>query len=175
MDNHIHLSGRLSDLKNFSAFFRVVNSMFAKGVNKRKGRCGQVVRDRFKSPCLQREQDLIQEMIYHDLNEVRAGKGSHPDNNEFSSYAHYAYGKEDPLITEPEFYTRLGKTPKERQLAYRGMVLEILIAAPKKRDGRYTEDLFIGDPHWVQERHQELKQVWAGLRELSDLNSQSPP
>ena len=45
----------------------------SKEINKQANRCGQVCRDRFKSPALQSEQDLVKEMIYHDLNEVRAG------------------------------------------------------------------------------------------------------
>jgi len=46
MDNHIHLSGRLKDLKSFSDFFRVVNSYFARTYNKEVKRRGQVVMDR---------------------------------------------------------------------------------------------------------------------------------
>lgn len=159
MDNHIHLSGKLTDLKAFSAFFRVVNSMFAKEINKQAGRCGQVCRDRFKSPALQSEQDLARLMIYHDLNEVRAGKVSHPKRNSLSSYAHYAYGKEDPLITEPEVYLKMGRTARERQLAYQGMVEEILLAAPRKKEKCYSNDLFLGNPLWVKERYEKLKQL----------------
>jgi len=175
MENHIHLSGRLSDLYKFSAFFRIVNSLFAKEVNKRSRRCGQVVRDRFKSPHLETERDLIQEMIYHDLNEVRAGKSKHPENNEWSSYAHYAYGREDPLITDPEIYHGMGNTSQERQRAYRGMVEEILATAPRKKDGRYTQELFIGDPHWVAKKNEELKKLNAQLNRIRLYHSLAPP
>jgi len=175
MDNHIHLSGKLESLDQFSAFFRVVNSIFAKEINKQKGRCGQVIRDRFKSPCLQTETDLIREMIYHDLNEVRAGKSKHPQKNELSSYAHYAYGVHDPLLTEPEIYLRLGDSPPERQIAYRGMVEEILLAAPQKKDRRYTQNLYIGDPQWVLERYQRLKDCRIQLEKLRRSSKHPPP
>lgn len=165
MDNHIHLSGVIPTLEEFSAFFRIVNSRFAIGVNKKLKRCGQVVRDRFRSPQIQDEAKLIQTMIYHDLNEVRAGKANDPRDNEFSSYAHYAYGKKDPLITQPEFYRTLGKTDKERQMNYREMVLEILVSAPRKRNGEYTDKLFIGDPIWVEKKYQELKKLRTQLKE----------
>ncbi len=157
MDNHLHLSGMVHDLAKFSAYFRIVHSLFAKTINQKMKRCGQVVRDRFKSPQLQDEKSLIHEMIYHDLNEVRAGKSKDPKHNEFSSYAHYAYGKEEPLVNDPDFYLGLGKTPEDRQAAYQAMVLEILVAAPRKRDGRYTQDFYIGDPLWVEQRYEELK------------------
>ncbi len=46
MDNHPHLSGHLENKEDFSAFFRIVNSMFARLVNKKLKRRGQLVMDR---------------------------------------------------------------------------------------------------------------------------------
>jgi putative transposase len=175
MDNHLHISGKAPDLDKFSAFFRIVNGMFAKEVNKRLKRCGQVIRDRFKSPQLQNEKALIQEMIYHDLNEVRAGKAQHPKENELSSYPHFAFGIPDPLVTDPDFYRNLGNTKKKRQLAYQSMVMKILIPAPRKRDGQYTTQLFIGDPLWVKTRFEELKEIEKKLNPPGPLRSLSPP
>lgn len=175
MDNHIHLSGKLRDLKSFSAFYRIVNSMFAKEINKQANRCGQVVRDRFKSPALQTEQDLVKEMIYHDLNEVRAGKVRHPKNNSLSSYAHYAFGKEDPLINDPEVYLQMGSSAKERQLAYQAMVEEILSAAPKKKDENYRKALFVGEPEWVVKQYEKLKGFRTSLAKIRKSNSSLSP
>jgi len=175
MDNHIHLSGQIPTLEEFSAFFRVVNSMFAREVNRRLKRCGQVVRDRFRSPQIQNEGELLHTMVYHDLNEVRCGKANDPRTAKFSSYAHYAFGKKDPLITEPELYKNLGKTPKERQAAYRERVLEILVAAPRKRNGMYTDKLFIGDPIWVEQKYEELKSLRIVLKKYKKIRSHSPP
>jgi len=175
MDNHLHISGQTPNMENFSKYFQVVNSGFAREINKRHKRCGQVIRDRFKSPLLQDEGDLRQEMIYHDLNEVRCGKSNDPTQNEFSSYAHYAEGKADPLLTDPPFYLTLGKTPEERQTAYRALVLEILTTAPRKKNGAYTEKLFIGDPLWVEEKYKELKELRKELREGKIEPGQDPP
>jgi len=175
MDNHIHLSGQISTLEEFSAFFRVVNSTFAREVNRRLKRCGQVVRDRFRSPQIQNEGQLLHAMVYHDLNEVRCGKANDPRKAKFSSYAHYAFGKKDRLITEPELYQNLGKTPKERQTAYQERVLEILVAAPRKRNGMYTDKLFIGDPIWVEQKYKKLKKIRIVLKEYKKIKSHSPP
>ena len=54
MDNHPHLTGHLESKEQFSAFFRVVNSQFARIVNKQLNRRGQVVMERFKSPLIGR-------------------------------------------------------------------------------------------------------------------------
>lgn len=174
MDNHLHLSGQAPDLKKFSRYFQVVHSALAKEINKRSKRCGQVIRDRFKSPLIQNEDALCRQMIYHDLNEVRCGKANDPEQNEMSSYAHYAHGTKDPLITDPPFYLTLGMTKKERQTAYRALVLEILVNAPRKKDGSYTHELFIGDPLWVEEKYKELKDLRAKIREATP-KSQDPP
>jgi putative transposase len=175
MDNHLHLSGQAPDLKKFSRYFQIVHSALAKEINKRRKRCGQVIRDRFKSPLIQNENVLCKEMIYHDLNEVRCGKVNDPDHNELSSYAHYAHGKADPLITDPPFYLTLGRTTEERQAAYRALVLEVLVAAPRKKNGEYTRKLFIGDPLWVEEKYKELKELRRKLREGSISPGQDPP
>lgn len=175
MDNHFHVSGQAPDLERFSRFFQVVHSKLAKEINKRNKRSGQVIQDRFKSPLIQNEDALCRQMIYHDLNEVRCGKTNDPRNNEFSSYAHYGYGKEDPLITEPDFYYTLGKTPRERQRAYRALVLEILVAVPRKKNGEYTRALFIGDPLWVEQKYNELKELRRKIREKRIESGQDPP
>jgi len=175
MDNHFHVSGQAPDLERFSRFFQVVHSVLAKEINKRNNRSGQVIKDRFKSPLIQNEDALCRQMIYHDLNEVRCGKTNDPRHNEFSSYAHYALGKEDPLITPPDFYYTLGRTPKERQRAYCALVLEILVAAPRKKNGEYTQALFIGDPLWVEEKYKELKGLRIRIRTGEIEPGQDPP
>ena len=158
MDNHIHLSGKLSDLKSFSDFFRVVNSCFARGCNKQMSRKGQVVMDRFKSPRIQTDRDLLNVMLYIDLNPKRAYKVKHPRDNEYSSYAYYADGKEDPLITPAPSYIELGKTAEQRQQAYQAMVTEILRNDWKEKKP-YSSSYFIGDPEWVTRKHRELREI----------------
>ena len=55
--------------------------------------------DRFKSPRIQDDRHMLTVMTYSDLNGVRAGKDKSPEESKWSSYAYYAYGKVDPLIT----------------------------------------------------------------------------
>jgi len=161
MDNHPHLTGTMTSKKAFSAFFRVVNSLFAKAINKRFKRKGQVVMDRFKSPRIETDKDLLQVMAYIDLNPFRARKVNHPKEYQFSSYGYYAYGKEDPLIDPPDTYLAMGKNPENRQNAYREMVEFIL-----KKDGNtkknYSTTHFIGNPVWVIKKYRRLSQAMAG-------------
>ena len=158
MDNHPHLSGKLRDLKSFSDFFRVVNSRFARVYNQRMHRRGQVVMDRFKSPRIQTEADLLKVMLYIDLNPKRAGKVRHPRSNEYSSFRYYAYGKDDPLITPAPSYLALAATPKRRQQCYRAMVTDILKNDWKEKKP-YSSEPFIGNPDWVKLKIEELKSI----------------
>ena len=158
MDNHIHLSGQLGELEDFSDFFRVVNSRFAKAYNKEMKRRGQVIMDRFKSPRIQSDRDLIKVMQYIDLNPKRARKVKHPQENQYSSFAYYAYGTDDPLITPAPSYLQLATTAKRRQKAYLAMIEEILKNDWKEKRP-YSSTCFIGNPSWVIWHSRQLKEI----------------
>ncbi|MCB1214323.1 MAG: transposase [Deltaproteobacteria bacterium] len=158
LDNHPHLSGYCESKELLSDFFRLVNSCFARLYNKKNQRRGQVVMDRFKSPRIQTDADLLKVMHYIDLNPKRAGMVSHPKDYAWSSYAYYAYGKADPLIDPAPIYLELAKTPKARQKAYREMVAFILENDWKEKRP-YSSSLFIGNPQWVAQKTQALKKA----------------
>jgi len=126
-----------------------VNNLFARKYNKRSKRRGQVVMDRFKSPRIQDDAYMLRAMTYGDLNGVRCGRDSGPDNAKWSSYAFYAYGREDLLISPATSYLTLGETPEERQRAYRGMVRELM----RQDSINISNTCFIGDPDWVKQQY----------------------
>jgi len=154
MDNHPHLSGKLGSKEEFSAFFRIVNSVFARTVNKRLKRRGQLVMDRFKSPQIQNDEHLLTVMTYIDLNPYRAGKVKHPRGNEWSSFNYYAQGTEDELITPAPSYLALGETDAARQKIYREMVSELML---NKKKLEISHTYFIGNPEWVIKKYHEMK------------------
>lgn len=156
MSNHPHLTGFCENKNLFSDYFRVVNSTFAKEYNKRVKRRGQVVMDRFKSPRIETDADLLKVMTYIDLNPKRSTMDAHPRDYKWSSYRYYAYGQEDPLITPAPSYLSLGLSAGERQNAYREMVEEILRYDWKEKKP-YSSLHFIGNPDWVQRKILELK------------------
>jgi len=97
-------------------------------------------------------------MLYIDLNPKRACKVKHPKHNEFSSYAYYAHGKEDPLMTPAPSYLEMGITPERRQAAYRALIDEILKNDWQEKQP-YSSVCFIGDPEWATAKHQELREI----------------
>ena len=172
MSNHPHLSGKMNCKKQFSNFFRVVNNVFARKFNKLNKRRGQVIMDRFKSPVLQTDDDLLRVMTYIDLNPVRQKMVKHPREYGWTSYHYYAYGEEDPLIDPAPSYLDLGSTASKRQEEYRKMVEGVLrVEGYLKRN--YSAVHFIGDPIWVEEKYLALKE--AIERKIEARKSKDPP
>jgi putative transposase len=173
MDNHPHLAGQLETREQFSRFFQQVNSLFARFVNKRLKRRGQVIMDRFKSPVIESDNHMLTVMAYIDLNQHRAKKVSHPKHNKWSSYRYYAYGEEDPLITSAPSYLGLSEDPIERQKEYRAIVGD-LIEHRKVINISHTH--FIGNPEWVLGKYRELcEMLGRKLTEPMFLRLTSPP
>lgn len=180
MDNHIHLSGKINGTKEeFSALFQVVNTILAKEINKQLKRRGQVILDRFKSPCIQSDEALLVVMHYQDLNSWRTGKVKHPKDYYWSSYRHYSYGERDALITDAPSFLGLANTDKKRQRLYRQMV-ERILKEEGTRKRNYSKTRFIGDPDWVRKREQKLREAMqikreAYLKRQQRIYSQAPP
>lgn len=180
MDNHPHLTGKTKTVDGMSSLMQTVNSQFAKEINKRKKRWGQVVMDRFKSPVVETDQALLNVMIYGDTNAPRAGKVAHPKDYRWCSYRYYAHGEPDPLITPAPSYLALGETPEARQVAYREMVGAIM-----ERDGLAKRDYstvrYIGNPDWVIARYKESRDIATAKRlayldrRRKFLHANSPP
>ena len=150
----------MGSAKDFSDFFRTVNSLFARIYNKQMGRRGQVVMDRFKSPRIECDQSMLRVMRYIDCNPFRAGKVQCPSENEWSSYNYYALGEPDKLITPAPSYLALGATPEDRQASYRELVNELCSYSEIKKED-YSKVPFIGNPDWVIEQVKKLKEVRA--------------
>ena len=172
MSNHPHMTGICQDKKLFSDFFRVVNSLFAKSYNRQKGRRGQVIMDRFKSPRIETDADLLKVMHYIDLNPKRAGMVDHPEQYKWTSYRYYAYGEADPLLTPAPSYLGLGMTDKDRQSCYQKMVDEILKNDWKEKKS-YSSAPFIGNPDWVIQKNRRLKEIIAENRARLQARAES--
>lgn len=158
MDNHPHITGKITTVEGLSIFMQTVNSSFARAINKNKSRCGQVVMDRFKSPVIQTDNDLLKVMTYGDLNALRVGKVPHPNSYQWCSFHYYAYGIPDPLITPAPSYIELGPSEKERQVAYRELV-DLIIESEGLAKREYSKIKYIGSPDWVRQRCKEIKEI----------------
>lgn len=122
MENHIHLIGKIESTQSFSDFFRVAHNVFARQVNYRLNRRGQVVMERLTSPTINDDIHLLTVMAYTDLNGIRAGRDKKPEDSIWSSYRYYAHGRPDDLLSHAPSYLALAPTAQQRQVAYRALV-----------------------------------------------------
>lgn len=167
MSSHIHLAGHCETKEGLSNFVRVVNSSFARCYNRRNNRRGQVCMDRFKSSLIENDKSMMNVINYIELNPLRAHIVQHPSEYSYSSFSHYAYGKDDPLITDVSSYLSLGSTNKERQDRYLEMINEILKDESRTyKKENYSTTLFIGNSTWVLKKHNDFKK----LKEINNNN-----
>jgi putative transposase len=120
--------------------------------------------DRFHCQVINSNEYFNSVQVYIETNIFRTQKRLHPKLYKWSSYHHYAAGKNDPLITESQTYIDMGSTPDERQKCYASLVDDLLREDIARRLG-YTSKkkwklvLFLGDPDWVARQHKRLN-VW---------------
>ena len=122
MSNHLHLLLTPQEDQGLSKMMQAVGRSYVQVFNKVHGRTGTLWEGRYRSTLIQTERYLLACMAYIDLNPVRAHIVAQPEQYEWSSYAHYAGGGADRLITPHALYWSLGNTPFAREAAYAELV-----------------------------------------------------
>lgn len=119
MTNHIHLLMTPGQEDSIGKLMQMLGRYYVQYYNYCYGRTGTLWEGRYRATLIDSEAYLLTCMRYIELNPVRAGMVAHPSEYPWSSYAQNAAGEEDNLIKPHLEYKRLGKTPEERQSAYR--------------------------------------------------------
>lgn len=119
MTNHVHLLMTAHGSDGVSKVMQSVGRYYVQYFNYCYKRTGTLWEGRYKSTLIDSEHYLVTCMRYIELNPVRANMVEHASAYPWSSYAANAAGHDDPLVTPHELYRRLGRTPEERQAAYR--------------------------------------------------------
>lgn len=122
MHNHLHILATPSDAKGLSILMQVIGRRYVRYYNDRYQRTGALFEGRYKATAIDSERYLFICMAYIELNPVRAGMVGGPSDYPWSSYAHNAGLKPDPLINEHPLFWALGNTPFAREAAYREIV-----------------------------------------------------
>lgn len=121
MTNHVHLLVSPQDEGGISKLMQSVGRRYVQYVNFTIRRTGSLWEGRYRATPIDTEGYLLTCYRYIELNPVRANMVDHPRQYRWSSYAHHALEKPDPLIRDHELYLALGKTPGERVHAYRAL------------------------------------------------------
>lgn len=118
MTNHIHVFATPDKAPALSNAMRVIGSRYAQYINHKYGRTGTLWEGRHRSSLVQSDKYLLICSRYIELNPVRTGLVTHPDEYPWSSHKANAWG-DDSWLTPHEEYMKLGAVTEERTQAYR--------------------------------------------------------
>lgn len=157
MSNHVHLLITPRQPGATSTMLQDVGRRYVRNFNSIHNRTGTLWEGRYKSSLIDSERYLFTCHRYIELNPVRAGIVSSPDDYPWSSHAHYAHGTPNPLLTPHRLFNDLGKSVPSRTAAFRALF----------GDGLPEEDLArlraaaqkgwaLGSEQFMEEMHLQL-------------------
>ena len=118
MTNHIHVLATPQKRESISTAMKVVGSRYAQYINLKYRRTGTLWEGRHRASLVQSERYLLTCSRYIELNPVRAGMVSRPEEYRWSSYGVNARG-DSSWLTPHEEYLMLGSDQQARARAYR--------------------------------------------------------
>ena len=99
-----------------------VGRLYVPWFNNKYGRSGTLFQGRFRTSLVDAAPYLLACSRYLELAPVVAGLAAAPLDCRWSSYAHHAGVRPDPLVTDHMLYWGLGNTPFQREAAYSELV-----------------------------------------------------
>ena len=124
MTNHVHMIIETNEDTELSKLMKRMNLSYYHHYKKRYGYSGHFWQDRFKSLLIEKDPYLLACGLYIERNPVRAKTVKLPEQYPYSSYAYYAFGKDDPLLDRDPCYEALREDDSQRRNEYRKLVLE---------------------------------------------------
>jgi putative transposase len=121
MTNHFHLMATPANDSGLSTMMQSIGRRYVPFFNLKHHRTGGLWEGRFRSFVIESESYWLKCMRYVELNPVRAGMVSKPDEYRWSSACAHTEGRYDELLTPHALYLRLGTTASERQYAWRAI------------------------------------------------------
>ena len=118
MPNHVHLLATPSDEDGLAAMMQKVGRLYVPWFNNKYGRSGTLFQGRFRTSVIDANAYFLACVRYIELNPQRNQLAFDPLAYPWSSYAHHAGVRPDPLITDHAKYWELGNTPFQREAAY---------------------------------------------------------
>jgi len=119
MTNHTHLVVTPGSKMAMSRAMQSLGSQYVRYFNTKNGRIGTLLNGRYTAKPLEDDRYVLTCHRYVEQNPVRAGMVKTPADHRWSSYSVLALGNRADWIVPHRVYEALGKTPEERQAAYR--------------------------------------------------------
>jgi putative transposase len=146
MPNHVHL---LITPHNADALAKTMQSLgrrYAQYFNQQHHRSGTIWEGRYRSSLIDPDY-FLRCQRYIELNPVRSGFESSPQDSTWTSFTSHIGGNAEPWLVDHPHFWKLGNTPFERQMLWAGFVKE---GSPHWEDRQITEALVRSKP-WVSD------------------------
>jgi len=127
MPTHIHFLIRTFSGHNFSDFMKRISLAYFSYYKRKYGWVGHFWQGRFKSQPVGKDEYFIQCGKYIESNPVRSNLVLRPEDYLYSSYRHYVTGIKSPILTEDSLYEDLAKSPEERMIVYKKLVISDIV------------------------------------------------
>ena len=121
MPTHLHLLVSPSDDIGLGRTMQWVGRHYVPYFNGKYQRAGTLWQSRYKATVIDSSSYFLQCSRYIELNPVRSGLVLSAEAYPWSSYAHHAGLRSDPVIHDHPVFWALGNTPFEREAAYRAL------------------------------------------------------
>ena len=132
MPNHIHLLIEPLIAQDMAKFMKAITQRYGQYINKKYERTGTLWEGRYKSCLVSKDDYFITCCKYIEMNPVRAGIVSKPEEYQWSSYNIKIGMKNNYLLDSDIWCETLGKNNKEREEKYKELFDEIMTESKLK-------------------------------------------
>ena len=179
--NHVHLLLDVEDRLQVSGLMRNAAGEFARAYNRRKGRMNAYWGDNFHATLVEEGRYLWRCLCYVELNMVRCGVVSHPQEWEWVGY-HEIMGRRRRyrLLDLDRLYWRLATDDAEEvRRNMEAALTEAIARGELKREPSWTESLAVGSAGFVEKikpmvlsrRETEVTDIGDGVNVLQESAS----
>jgi putative transposase len=118
MDTEVLLLATPAETASLARFMQGLGRRYVKAFNHRHGRSGALWEGRYRTTVVDPASHLLACIRLVEQAPMRAGLAMRTGDWPWSSAAHHAGQKADPIVTEHTAYWQLGNTPFEREARY---------------------------------------------------------
>ncbi|WP_194724316.1 transposase [Noviherbaspirillum malthae] len=127
LPSQIQLLVSPSDNTGLARMMQWVGRHYVPYFNAKYQRAGTLWQSRYKATVIESENYFLTCSQYIELSPVRHGLAGMPGEYPWSSHAHHAGMRSDPLIHDHPLFWALGNTPFDREAAYRSLIDQGLV------------------------------------------------
>jgi len=168
MPNHVHLLLTPTNEKSLAKTMQSLGRRYAQYFNQQHHRSGTIWEGRYRSSLIDPDY-FLRCQRYIELNPVRSGFESSPQESSWTSFTTHIGENAEPWLMDHQNFWKLGNTPFERQMAWVNFVKE---GAPHWEDRQITESLMRSKP-WVSDIY--AKKLFKNMPEIAKIRHRGRP